>query len=199
MYKAVFKRILDIVVALLWFAVSLPFFLVITLVLFFANNGKPFFIQRRIGKYEKIIKIIKFRTMNDNRDNEGQLLPSRERITAIGAIIRKASLDELPQLLNIIKGDLSFVGPRPLLTDYLPLYNSEHRKRHSVYPGITGWAQLNSKKVTSWQQKLDFDIWYVNNISFLLDCRIFFLSLIRLLNREGMSDKETLHRFNGTN
>jgi len=199
MYKHFFKRIFDFSAALVLFIVTLPLFVIITIILFFANKGKPFFIQGRPGLDEKAIKIIKFKTMADKMDSNGCLLPNHIRITKIGAIIRKFSLDELPQLISVLKGDLSFVGPRPLLFDYLPLYNAEQRKRHNVLPGITGRAQLNAKNIKSWQEKFENDIWYVNNLSFSVDFKIFLLSCLELLHGEGMSQVEKLPRFDGTN
>lgn len=179
--------------------IVLPLFIFITIILFFVNSGKPFFVQCRVGKDEREIKIIKFKTMNDKRGTDGKLFPNQSRITRIGAIIRRASLDELPQLISVLKGELSFVGPRPLLIDYLPLYSEQQRKRHSVLPGITGWAQLHARNIRCWKQKFEYDVWYVDRASLVLDFKIFWLSLIRLWSAKGMSEKETLPRFDGTN
>ena len=165
MYKNFFKPILDVLCAIVAFAISSPLFLICTVLLFFANAGKPFFFQLRPGKNDVIFKLVKFKTMTDKKDLQGNLLSDEERLTAIGKFIRKTSLDELPQLLNVIKGDMSFVGPRPLLIEYLPLYNSSQQKRHLVKPGITGWAQVNGRNSISWKQKFEYDVWYVNHVS----------------------------------
>src|SRR5690606_38687512 len=157
MYKVLFKRLFDFFVALLGFMLLSPIFLVVTLGLFFANRGKPFFFQERPGKDERIFKIVKFKTMNDKKDKNGDLLPDAERLTKIGSFVRKNSLDEIPQLINVLKGDMSLIGPRPLRTYYLPLYSEEQRKRHLVRPGITGWAQVNGRNAISWTKKFELD------------------------------------------
>jgi len=164
-----------------------------------ANRGKIWFIQPRPGLKEKIFQVVKFKTMTDERDTAGKLLPDEKRLTSIGLFIRRTSLDELPQLINIVKGDMSFVGPRPLLTDYLPLYNSEQRRRHDVKPGITGWAQVNGRNTISWKQKFAYDIWYVDNISFWLDIKILFLTALKVLKAEGISSETsmTMEKFRG--
>jgi undecaprenyl phosphate N,N'-diacetylbacillosamine 1-phosphate transferase len=159
-------------VALLVFLVASPVFLVVVILLAIANSGKPFFLQRRPGKNGKIFRVIKFKTMNDRKDQNGQLLPDADRLTAIGSFVRKTSLDEIPQLLNVIKGDMNIIGPRPLLEEYLPLYNETQRHRHDIRPGITGWAQVNGRNAISWKQKFEYDVWYVNNVSFALDFKI---------------------------
>lgn len=187
MYKLVFKRLFDFFVALLGFMLLSPIFLVVTLGLFFANRGKPFFFQERPGKDERIFKIVKFKTMNDKKDKNGDLLPDAERLTKIGSFVRKTSLDEIPQLINVLKGDMSLIGPRPLRTYYLPLYNEEQKRRHEVRPGITGWAQVNGRNAISWTKKFELDVYYVNNISFLLDIKIFFLTIKKVFIREGIS------------
>ena len=158
-----------------------------------------FFFQRRPGRHGKIFKVIKFKTMNDRRDKAGELLPDADRITPLGKFIRKTSLDEMPQLLNIIKGDMSLVGPRPLLVDYLPLYNNTQKKRHDVRPGITGWAQVNGRNAISWAQKFEYDVWYVSNVSFFLDIKILLLTMGKLVNQEGISSatSATMERFTG--
>jgi len=187
MYKNFFKRVIDFIVALLGFVILSPVFLIVTIGLFFANGGKPFFFQSRPGKGGKIFKIIKFKTMNDKRDAEGKLLPDAERLTKIGSFVRKTSLDEIPQLINVLKGDMSLVGPRPLLVQYLPLYNEKQKRRHEVRPGITGWAQVNGRNAISWKQKFDYDVWYVDNISFVLDVKIILMTIKKVFKREGIS------------
>jgi len=176
-----------------------PVFIIVVLLLIFANSGKPFFFQNRPGKGGKIFKVIKFKTMNDRRDKNGELLPDANRLTAIGSFIRKTSLDELPQMLNVIKGDMSIVGPRPLLTEYLPLYDSTQMTRHNVRPGITGWAQVNGRNTISWKQKFEYDVWYVNNISFALDFKILLLTVRNVIRSEGISSETsaTMEKFTG--
>jgi lipopolysaccharide/colanic/teichoic acid biosynthesis glycosyltransferase len=199
MYQFIIKRILDITFAIVGFLLISPFFIIITIILFIANSGKPFFFQRRPGLHGKIFKVIKFKTMNDKRSRTGNLLPDEQRLTAVGNLIRKSSLDELPQLLNVIKGDMSLIGPRPLLVDYLPLYNEIQKKRHCVKPGITGWAQVNGRNTISWQQKFEYDVWYVDHLSFMLDFRIIFLTLKKVFKSEGISSTSsaTMERFTG--
>src|SRR5690554_8229415 len=164
-----------------------------------ANRGRPFFFQKRPGKNEKMFKIIKFKTMNDKKDLEGNLLSDAERLTAVGKFVRKTSLDEIPQLLNVIKGDMSLIGPRPLLVDYLPLYNSIQKRRHEVRPGITGWAQVNGRNAISWEQKFNYDVWYVNNISLALDIKILFMTILKVFKSEGISQdgQATMTKFKG--
>src|SRR5690554_1030657 len=187
MYKNFFKPTLDFLVALIGLLVLLPIFLFVMIGLAIANNGKPFFFQKRPGKNEKIFSIIKFKTMNDKKDAEGNLLSDAERLTPIGAFVRKTSLDEIPQLINVLKGDMSLIGPRPLRVHYLPLYSEEQKKRHSVRPGITGWAQVNGRNAISWTKKFEYDIWYVEKISFLLDIKILFMTIKKVFIREGIS------------
>ncbi|WP_299702388.1 sugar transferase [uncultured Pontibacter sp.] len=200
LYSRFFKRLIDFVLSLSAFIVLLPVFLVVTLLLAIANNGKPFFLQPRPGKHGHIFKVIKYKTMNDKRDVNGELLSDAERLTPIGAFVRKTSLDEVPQLLNVIKGDMSLIGPRPLLVEYLPLYNEVQRRRHEVRPGITGWAQVNGRNAISWEQKFQYDVWYVDNISFLLDVKIIFLTILKVFKSEGISAEGsvTMDRFKGT-
>jgi Sugar transferases involved in lipopolysaccharide synthesis len=186
MYKNYFKRLLDFLFVLSAFIVLLPLFLFITLFLFIANEGKPFFFQSRPGKNEQIFTVIKFRTMNDKKNLHGELLPPTDRITPIGAFVRKTSLDEIPQLINVIKGNMSLIGPRPLRIEYLPLYNKQQQRRHEVRPGITGWAQVNGRNTISWDKKFEYDVWYVDHISFLLDCKIFFLTIRNVFKRDGV-------------
>lgn len=199
MYKNFIKRILDFLISVSAFCILLPIFLLICLLLFVANNGKIFFYQQRPGKDEKIFKIIKFKTMNDRRDTEGNLLPDAQRLTKLGLLIRKTSLDEIPQLLNVIKGDMSLVGPRPLLVEYLPLYDDIQKCRHEVRPGITGWAQINGRNAISWQQKFEYDIFYVNNLSLSLDIRIILLTIKKVFIREGINSDTsvTMEKFTG--
>lgn len=199
MYRNFFKRFIDFVLALLGLLVLSPVFIFVAVGLFFANQGKPFFFQTRPGKNEQLFNIIKFKTMNDKKDIHGNLLSDAERLTAVGAFVRKTSLDELPQLINVLKGDMSLVGPRPLLVQYLPLYNSEQKQRHHVRPGITGWAQVNGRNAISWEQKFAYDLWYVAHCSFMLDLRILFLTLKKVIQREGIAQKGqvTMEVFNG--
>ena len=189
MYKRYFKRFFDFVISVVGLFILFPIFIIITIMLFLANNGKPFFFQLRPGKDEKIFKIIKFKTMNDKKDSEGNLLSDEYRLNKIGAFVRKTSLDEIPQLLNVLKGDMSLIGPRPLLPEYLPLYNAAQKQRHNVRPGITGWAQVNGRNGISWEQKFAYDVWYVKNCSFVLDIKILVLTIKKVFIREGISQK----------
>jgi lipopolysaccharide/colanic/teichoic acid biosynthesis glycosyltransferase len=201
MYRTVIKPLIDFVLSFGALIVLLPVFLLIIILFSIANAGTPFFIQPRPGKNNRIFKLVKFKTMNDKRDANGKLLPDRERLTKVGRYIRSASLDELPQLLNVIKGDMSLIGPRPLLVSYLPLYSKEQARRHEVRPGITGWAQVNGRNAISWQQKFELDVWYVKNISFLLDIRIIWLTLKNVVQRKGIDAGSgvTMPPFNGNN
>jgi len=187
MYRNVFKRLFDFFIACLGLLLLSPILIVVTIGLYFANRGKPFFFQSRPGKDGKIFKIIKFRTMNDRRDSMGNLLPDADRLTPVGSFVRKTSLDEIPQLMNVLKGDMSLIGPRPLLVQYLPLYNRHQARRHEVRPGITGWAQVNGRNAISWQQKFDYDVWYVDHLDALLDIKIFILTIKKVFVREGIS------------
>ena len=189
MYRNFIKPILDFTLALLGFILLLPVFLTVTVVLFIANQGKPFFFQTRPGKNGKLFCIIKFKTMNDKKDPSGSLLPDADRITPFGAFVRKTSLDEIPQLLNVIKGDMSLIGPRPLLPSYLPLYNKFQSRRNEVKPGITGWAQVNGRNAISWERKFELDVWYVDHMSFLLDLRILLLTIKKVFVREGITQQ----------
>ncbi len=186
-YKSGFKRLLDFFLSLAGLLVASPVLVVVTLLLAIANNGKPFFFQLRPGKNGRIFSIVKFKTMNHRRDAAGNLLPDAERLTTIGKIVRSTSLDELPQLINVLKGDMSLVGPRPLLPQYLPLYNQQQARRHEVKPGITGWSQVNGRNALSWKEKFEMDIWYVENLSFALDMKICFLTVVKVLKREGIN------------
>ena len=200
-YKRFFKGIFGFVVSLIGFIILIPIFISILLFLAIVNKGKPIFLQQRPGKNEKIFKIIKFKTMNDKRDKDGNLLPDAKRLTAIGRFVRKTSLDEIPQLLNVIKGDMSLVGPRPLLVEYLPLYSKEQARRHEVRPGITGWSQINGRNAISWQQKFEYDVWYVDHISFYLDMRILLKTISKVIKKDGISSKTdaTMEKFKGNN
>jgi len=201
MYKNYLKRILDFFASLIGLLLLSPIFILVTIALFFANQGKPFFFQKRPGRNEKIFSIIKFKSMNDKKDKNGNLLPDGDRLTRVGSFVRKTSLDEIPQLLNVLKGDMSLIGPRPLLIQYLPLYNDTQKKRHNVRPGITGWAQVNGRNAISWQQKFEYDVWYVDNLSFLLDIKILFLTIKKVFVREGISQEgeATMEVFKGNN
>jgi lipopolysaccharide/colanic/teichoic acid biosynthesis glycosyltransferase len=198
-YTQVIKPIIDFMAALVAFVLLFPVFIVVVIMLTFANNGKPFFFQRRPGKNNEIFKVIKFKTMNDRKDKDGNLLPDADRLTSIGQFVRKTSLDEIPQLLNVIKGDMSLVGPRPLLVEYLPLYNETQRRRHLVRPGITGWAQVNGRNAISWKQKFEYDVWYVDNISFALDVKILLRTIKNVIKSEGISSETsaTMEKFTG--
>ena len=187
MYKNIVKPLFDYLASFIGLVLLLPLFLIITLFLFFANDGKPFFFQSRPGKKGKIFKIIKFKTMSDKKDAQGVFLPDSERITAVGKFVRKTSLDEIPQLLNVVKGDMSLIGPRPLLTHYLHLYNEFQNRRHEIKPGITGWAQVNGRNAISWDKKFEFDVWYVDNVSFLLDIKILFMTILKVFKSDGIN------------
>lgn len=199
MYKKNIKPALDFLIALIAFIVLSPIFVLVMVGLWFTNDGKPFFYQLRPGKGEHIFKIIKFKTMNDRRDANGELLPDAERLTKIGAFVRKTSLDEIPQLLNVLKGDMSVIGPRPLLPQYLPLYNETQKRRHEVKPGITGWAQVNGRNAISWERKFELDVWYVDHLSFVLDLKILLLTVKKVFIREGISQEgqATMEAFRG--
>lgn len=202
MYKNGVKRILDFCIAFVALLILSPILLVITLFLHFANKGAgAFFTQERPGKNAKIFKVVKYKTMTDERDADGKLLPDAQRLTKIGKIVRSLSIDELPQLFNVLKGDMSFVGPRPLLVKYLPLYSKEQMRRHDVRPGITGWAQVNGRNAITHTKKFEYDVWYVDNISFMLDLKILFLTIKKVFVREGISGEgiATAETFDGTN
>lgn len=199
MYKHFFKRLIDFFAALFGLLLLSPIFILALIGLFIANRGKPFFFQARPGKGGNIFKIVKFKTMNDKKDAEGNLLSDAQRLTPIGSFVRKTSLDEIPQLINVLKGDMSLIGPRPLLIQYLPLYNDHQARRHEVRPGITGWAQVNGRNAISWKQKFDYDVWYVDNLSFGLDVKVFFLTIKKVFVREGISaeGQATIEPFRG--
>ena len=172
MYKVLFKPVMDFLLAFFGLIVMAPVFVIIYLLLYFNNQGKPFFFQLRPGKNEKLFSIIKFKTMNDKKDSNGNLLSDINRLTKVGVFVRKTSLDEFPQLINVLKGEMSLIGPRPLLPEYLPLYNEFQKRRHEVKPGLTGWAQVNGRNAISWREKFELDVWYVNNQSMFLDLKI---------------------------
>jgi lipopolysaccharide/colanic/teichoic acid biosynthesis glycosyltransferase len=200
-YKNYIKRLIDFLVAFFGLLILSPVFIIVTIGLYFANDGKPFFFQARPGLKEKIFNIIKFKTMNDKKDIHGNLLSDAERLTPIGSFVRKTSLDELPQLINVLKGDMSLIGPRPLLPQYLPLYSSVQRRRHNVRPGITGWAQVNGRNAISWTKKFELDVWYVDNLSFITDVKVFVTTFKKVFNREGVNKEgqATTEAFNGNN
>lgn len=199
MYKRFFKRFFDFFLSLLGLIVFSPILLVVSIFLCFANQGNPFFVQRRPGKNCEVFFIIKFKTMNDKRDDEGKLLHDSQRLTPIGKFVRKTSLDEIPQLINVLKGDMSLVGPRPLLTDYVHLYNDFQNRRHEVRPGITGWAQVNGRNAISWDQKFIYDVWYVDNCGFWTDIKIILMTIKKVVKREGINaaDAATIEPFDG--
>ena len=202
MYKHCLKRVFDFLFALVALLVLCPVLLLITVGLHVANKGAgAFFFQERPGRYGKLFRVIKFKTMTDERDAQGNLLPDAERLTRIGKIVRSLSIDELPQLVNVLKGDMALIGPRPLLPQYLPLYSKEQARRHEVRPGITGWAQVHGRNAISWTKKFELDVWYVDHCSFLLDVKIFFLTIKKVIVREGISQEgqATMEYFNGKN
>lgn len=201
-YQYYLKRFLDVSISGFFLIVASPFLLVMIVVLYFANKKSGvFFLQDRPGKDGKIFKVIKFKTMTDEKDENGKLLPNMDRITPIGTLFRRLSFDELPQFLNVLKGDMSLIGPRPLMVYYLPLYSKEQLRRHDVRPGITGWAQINGRNSISWTKKFELDVFYVDHISFLFDTKIFFQTIKRILIREGINSSEgvTMPPFDGHN
>lgn len=202
MYKNYIKRFLDIIISFISLVVLSPVLLIVILWLHFANKGAGvFFLQERPGRNAKIFKIIKFKTMTDERDENGLLLPDLKRITKAGNFVRKSSLDELPQLINILKGDMSLIGPRPLLVKYLPLYSPEQFRRHEIRPGITGWAQVNGRNAISWAEKFKLDVWYVDNCSFATDFKILIMTIKKVIKKEGINQSgfDTMESFNGHN
>lgn len=200
MYKKGFKRLIDVTAAVLVLIFFSPLFIGVYLLLILSQNS-AFFTQDRPGKNGKIFKLIKFKTMSDKRDAQGNLLPDAERITKVGKWVRSTSLDELPQLINVLKGDMSLIGPRPLLIKYLPLYSETQKRRHEVKPGITGWAQVNGRNAISWNKKFEYDVWYVDHLSFLLDCKIVWRTIKKVIIREGISSDTsvTMEPFKGNN
>jgi undecaprenyl phosphate N,N'-diacetylbacillosamine 1-phosphate transferase len=199
LYRSLIKPFFDRFFACLILLLAAPVILLVALLLAIANKGKVWFIQPRPGWHEQIFYVIKFKTMNDARDSEGNLLPDAQRLTAIGKFVRNTSLDELPQLINVLKGDMSFVGPRPLLVEYLPLYNAHQKRRHAVKPGITGWAQVNGRNTVEWPKRFDYDVWYVQRQSFSLDIKILLLTVLKVFKAEGISSgtAATMEKFRG--
>ena len=204
MYKFFFKRLIDFIIVFTALTVIWPFLLIITIWLHFANKGAgAFFFQERPGKNGKIFKVIKFKTMTDERDLQGNLLPDADRLTSVGRFVRSTSIDELPQLINVLKGDMALIGPRPLLVQYLPLYSKEQARRHEVRPGITGWAQVNGRNNISWTKKFELDVWYVDHCSLVTDVKIIFITIKKVVCREDINQAEgewaTMDPFNGHN
>jgi lipopolysaccharide/colanic/teichoic acid biosynthesis glycosyltransferase len=202
MYKRIIKRILSFLGALIALLLIGWLILIVAVILHFANKGAgAFFLQERPGKDAKIYKVIKFKTMTDERDADGKLLPDAQRLTRIGKVVRSLSLDELPQLINILKGDMAFIGPRPWRVEYLPLYSAEQMRRHEVRPGISGWAQVNGRNAISFTKRLEYDVYYVDHLTFWLDVKIFFMTVMKVLKREGISEEgqATSEAFNGHN
>ena len=202
MYKHFFKRLIDFLVALVAIICLSPLFLIVTLWLMIANKGAgAFFLQPRPGKDAKIFKVIKYKTMTDEKDADGQLLPDEQRLTRVGRFVRSTSIDELPQLFNVLKGDMALIGPRPLLVKYLPLYSPEQARRHEVRPGITGWAQCHGRNAISWKEKFELDVWYVDHLSFATDLKVIYHTIGTVLNRSGISHEgsATMEAFNGNN
>lgn len=200
MYRCFVKRFLDFWISLLVLIVISPILLLVIIWLHFANKGAGvFFLQERPGKDEKIFKVIKFKTMTDERDSEGNLLPDEIRLTKVGRIVRSLSIDELPQLVNVLKGDMSLIGPRPLLVQYLPLYSKEQARRHEVRPGISGWAQCHGRNAISWQEKFKLDIWYVDHVSLITDLKVLYLTIIKVIKRDGINEEgsATMEPFTG--
>lgn len=202
MYKRFFKRFLDFCISLIALICISPILLVVTIWLHFANKGAgAFFLQERPGKDEKIFKVIKFKTMTDERDADGNLLPDEKRMTNVGKFVRSTSIDELPQLINVLKGDMALIGPRPLLVQYLPLYSKEQARRHEVRPGISGWAQCHGRNAISWTEKFQLDVWYVDHVSLLTDLKVIFITVKKVLFKEDINQagKATMEFFNGLN
>lgn len=202
MYKQFFKRFFDFWISLIVLIIISPILLVVTIWLHFANKGAgAFFFQERPGKDAKIFKVIKFKTMTDERDAEGNLLPDEVRLTKVGKFVRSTSIDELPQLINVLKGDMALIGPRPLLVQYLPLYSKEQARRHEVRPGISGWAQCHGRNAISWTEKFKMDVWYVDHVSFLTDMKVIYITIKNVLMRKDINSatSATMEAFNGHN
>lgn len=201
MYRKFFKRFLDIIISIVVLVLALPILIIAYLILLYQNKGKVFFFQERPGLNQEAFNIIKFKTMTDAKDETGKLLPDNQRITKAGKIIRKLSIDELPQLINVLKGDMSLIGPRPLLFKYIPLYTETQLRRHDVRPGITGWAQVNGRNSISWTKKFELDVYYVDHVSFIFDLQILWKTFIKVIKTEGVnqSDIRPMQPFDGTN
>ncbi len=202
MYKNFFKRLIDFTIVFIVLLIIWPFLLLVTIWLHFANKGAgAFFTQERPGKNAKIFKVIKFKTMTDERDENGNLLPDAQRLTKVGKFVRSTSIDELPQLINVLKGDMALIGPRPLLVKYLPLYSTEQARRHEVRPGITGWAQCNGRNAISWTKKFELDVWYVDHCTLWTDIKIIWITIMKVLKRADISQdgQATMEAFNGNN
>jgi len=201
MYRTFFKRFFDIIVAICCLILFMPVLSIIFLVLLISTKGQPFFLQDRPGINGKIFKVFKFRTMNNKTDSKGNLLPDKDRLTKIGILLRKSSLDESPQVINILKGDMSIIGPRPLLPEYIPLYDDEQIKRHNIKPGITGWAQINGRNAISWKKKFEYDLWYIENVSIALDFKIFLITVGKVFKSENINaeGQATSVKFQGNN
>ena len=199
MYKNFVKPIGDVFISLIGLILTLPFSIIFTILLFITNDGKPFFFQLRPGKNGKIFKIVKFKTMDDKKDAQGNLLPDSFRLTGVGKFVRKTSFDEIPQLINVVKGDMSLIGPRPLLTRYLHLYDDFQNRRHEIKPGITGWAQVNGRNAISWDEKFKLDVWYVDNMSLLIDIKILFKTALKVFISDGINaaNEATTEPFSG--
>ena len=201
MYHNYFKRAFDLILSFVALSIAMPVFIPVFLILLFQNKGRAFFFQARPGFQERAFNIVKFKTMTDEKNSEGNLLSNHLRITKAGRFLRKYSLDELPQLINVIKGDMSLVGPRPLLFNYIPLYSKNQKKRHLVKPGITGWAQVNGRNAISWTRKFELDVYYVENATFFFDLKILWLTVLKVLKKEGInaSERENMAPFDGSN
>ncbi len=200
MYKHFFKRFFDFIISLIVLVIISPILLVVTVWLHFANKGAgAFFLQERPGKNAKIFKVIKFKTMTDERDADGKLLPDEKRLTKVGRFVRSTSIDELPQLINVLRGDMALIGPRPLLVDYLPLYSKEQARRHEVRPGISGWAQCHGRNAISWTEKFKYDVWYVDHVSLMTDLKVILITIKKVLFRDGISEEghATMEAFKG--
>ena len=199
-YRRMVKPVADLLASIIGLLLSAPIAFLVIILLYLKNNRKVFFFQERPGKDGRIFRLIKFKTMDDRCGENGALLPDHQRLHRVGRWVRKLSLDELPQLINVLKGDMSLIGPRPLLTEYLPLYNAEQKRRHEVKPGITGWAQVNGRNAISWEEKFDYDVYYVENLSFLLDLKIFFLTILRVAGMRNINagQETTMEKFSGS-
>lgn len=201
MYKFFLKRVLDIILSLLVLLITLPVTFIVFIILFNQNKGNAFFFQERPGLHQRAFKIFKFKTMTDDTDDNNVLLPDNQRITKVGKLIRQLSIDELPQLINVLKGDMSLVGPRPLLFEYIPLFTEKQLRRHEVKPGITGWAQVNGRNTISWSKKFEMDVYYIDNLSFFLDIKILWMTFLKVIKKEGINETEfgTMEPFTGSN